>query len=241
MNSRAAQRPDEGDHDHSLDVSEESAPNYLRWIAELCSPYLGRSVLEIGSGHGTVTQYLAQGREHLVATDVSPECVARLATRFASTANVSVQFADLRDLQITETFDSVVMINVLEHIYDDAGALATLRDRLNPGGSIVVYVPAVDRLYGGWDRKVGHFRRYGRKHLAAVVREAGLVADPIRYVNLLAIPAWMAFSTLGGGKDARVGRNLNIWDRTAVPFTRALESRVRMPIGLNLFCVARRT
>ncbi len=135
----------------------------------------------------------------------------------------------------------MVLINVLEHIYDDAGALAALKSHLKPGGTCVVYVPALNGVYGPYDREVGHWRRYSKKRLAAVAREAGPDARvAVRYVNILAIPAWILLSLGGLKRDAdSVGRTLGLWDKIGVPFGRIVESRIPPPIGLNLLCVSR--
>jgi hypothetical protein len=129
------------------------------------------------------------------------------------------------------------MINVLEHIEDDSGVLAGLRPLLSPGGAIVLYVPALNGLYGRWDRKVGHYRRYSRWRLREVANEAGLDVVELRYVNALAIPAWIAFSRTD--VDRTQGVSLSIWDRTGVPLSRAVERRIRVPFGLNLLAVLR--
>jgi SAM-dependent methyltransferase len=241
VHPKSAADPSAGQHDRDLDVAGDSAPAYLRWIADLLIPYLGASALEVGAGHGSVTQHLARGRR-FVATDVSDSCLSALRSRFADWPNVEVRRLDLREVDMSETFDSTIIINLLEHIYDDAGALATLRDRLNPGGNCLIYVPALNWLYGAWDRDVGHYRRYSKRRLAAVVREAGLQPIKLRYVNMLAIPAWVLFSSRWLDRDdtQSVGRSLALWDRVGIPLTRSIERRVPPPMGLNLFCVARR-
>jgi 2-polyprenyl-3-methyl-5-hydroxy-6-metoxy-1,4-benzoquinol methylase len=241
VHRKAAPDPSAGQHTRGIDIADDSAPAHLRWIADQLIPHLGGSVLEVGAGRGAVTQHLAQGRR-LVAADLSDACLSVLRARFADSPNVEVRRMDLRDIDVQETFDSAVLINVLEHIHDDCGALRALAAHLNPGGNCLVYVPAMNWLYGPFDRDVGHYRRYSKRRLAAVVREAGLRPVALRYVNMLAIPAWMAYSSRGMDRDDAhsVGRSLDLWDRVGVPLTRSLEQRVRPPIGLNLFCVARR-
>lgn len=226
----------EGDHDAALDLADEASSNYLQWIADLCRPHLGPSVLEVGAGIGAITERIGGGRR-IMATDLSDPCVARLEERFAGRDDVVVAKADLRTFEPAEPFDSVLMVNVLEHIEDDAGALARLRTFLRPGGTAVLYVPALNGLYGPWDRKVGHFRRYSRWRLGEVLRGGGFDVAELRYVNLLAIPAWAAFAR--SDVEANVGRSLSLWDKAAVPVIRAVESRVRAPIGLNLLGVGR--
>ena len=230
----------EGDHDANLDVADEHAPNYLSWIADLCRPHLGPRVLEVGAGYGAITARYQHGRQ-VVANDVSPSCVNVLRQRFADTPTVRIDDRDLRTLPYRRHFDSVLMVNVLEHIPDDVAALAQLGRAVVPGGTIVVYVPALNGLYGPWDRQVGHYRRYSVWRLREVFRQAQLQPLVVRWVNLLAIPAWAACSRDDVTDRQRNGRLLSLWDRTAVPTGRFIESRISVPIGLNVLGVARVT
>ncbi len=236
VHPKALDRPAEtGQHDHNLDVADETAPNYLRWIAELIAPHLGQRVLEVGAGLGSITEIWAPGHE-VVASDLSAPCVSALQARFAAWPNVTVMQDDVRQLsEAGERFDSIVMVNVLEHIEDDAGVLGSFADILRPHGTVVIYVPALNALYGPWDRRVGHFRRYSKWRLREVARAADLKVVEMRYVNLLAIPAWLAFSRTN--IDTSAGSSLSIWDRVGVPAGRALERRVKVPIGLNVLAV----
>jgi SAM-dependent methyltransferase len=236
VHPRAARIDEQEDDDRfNLDVVEDVAPNYVSWMAQLCAPHLGRTVLEIGAGIGAVTEHLVRGRE-IVATDLSPSSVETMRERFRDAPNVTVLQADVRTLSSSERFDSVLMINVLEHIRDDVATLELLRGRLNPGGTIVVYVPALNGLYGSWDERARHFRRYSKWRLRRVLEAAGLEPVELRYANLLAIPAWFLFSVLRRSGDDG-GSSLGLWDRTGVPLTRFVESRVPVPLGLNLLAV----
>jgi SAM-dependent methyltransferase len=229
----------EGDHDADLVVTSESAPNYVSWVAEICAVHLGHRVLEVGAGLGVMTAHYEQGRE-VVANDFSPACVRALRERFADHPNVRVEDGDLRTLGLEQRFDSVLMVNVLEHIADDVDALRGLSQLLVPGGDVVAYVPALNGLYGPQDKKVGHYRRYSVWRLREVFREAGLAPIELRWANLIAIPAWAAFGRGDITDDQRSSKLLSLWDRTAVPAGRFIEGRVRIPIGLNVLGVARR-
>jgi hypothetical protein len=104
----------------------------------------------------------------------------------------------------------------------------------------VVYVPALNGLYGALDRKIGHYRRYSVWRLREVFREAGLEPVDLRWVNFIAVPAWAAFGRGDVDDRERSGNLLSLWDRTAVPAGRFLEAHVRIPIGLNVLGVGRR-
>jgi protein-L-isoaspartate O-methyltransferase len=227
----------EAEHSANIDVAEDNAPNYLSWIAERCRPHLGQRVLEVGAGIGSITERFAGGRE-VLAIERSEWCIKELERRFAATPNVTVRHADLVELFNEEQrFDSIVMINVLEHVEDDVAALASLRQLLVPGGRVVLYIPALNGLYGPWDRKVGHYRRYAKWRMRKVLAAAGLVEVDMRYMNALSIPAWWIFSQ--GNVERSVAGRLSLWDRTGVVIGRRLESIIQPPVGLNLFCVAR--
>lgn len=228
-----------GRHDYGLEMASEATPIYHRWIASRCVPYLGTSVLEVGAGHGAVTHYLALDRR-VVALDASPDCVAALQQRFRGCENVTVVRGDARQLETAEQFDSIVMINVLEHIFDDTGILASLSRHLNPDGTMIIYVPALDILYTKLDRQIGHFRRYTKRRLAAVVREAGLRLIEQRYANMLAIAPWVLSGWVGRSGAAH-SQSLAAWDRIGTRLGIAIESHVNPPIGLNLFAVAERS
>ena len=228
----------EGEHDIGLENSAETAAGYLTWIANVCDPYLGHRVLEVGAGVGGVTAGYESGRE-VVASDLSPVAVEGLQRRFAETPNVEVVGADLRTYETDEKFDSILMVNVLEHIHQDAEALKGLTRMLKPGGNFVIWVPALNGIYGEWDHIAGHYRRYSRWRLRGVFAAAGLEAIDIRYHNSLAVLPWLAFrNSTGSDEDGRL-QKLSLWERTGVPATKFIEGHVRPPLGLNLLAVAR--
>jgi len=230
----------EGEHDIGLENTATNAASYMAWLAKLCDRHLGRRVLEVGAGSGAITAGYERGRE-VVAADASPIAVAGLRERFADRPNVTVVDADLRTYQPDERFDSVLMVNVLEHILDDVEALRGLSRLLVRFGNVVIYVPALNGLYGEWDHMGGHYRRYARWRLREVFEEAGLEPLELRYVNSLAIVPWIVFQGAGDLNDeARRGRLLQAWDRVGVPLNRAIDAHLRPPVGLNLFGVARR-
>jgi SAM-dependent methyltransferase len=230
-------RPEEGVHESHLDVAGENSPNYATWVAQMIKPHLGYRVLEVGAGIGTITTRYAEGHS-VHATDISPECVRELQLRFDGWANVSVSQDDIREMALAgRKFDSIVMVNVLEHIEDDSGLLAGLKTLLALGGNIVLYVPALNGLYGRLDHLVGHYRRYSKWRMRAVAEEAGLRPVVLRYANSLAIPAWFAYSRSRTSIDITLSSRLSLWDRVGVPVSRSLENAIRVPIGLNVLAV----
>ena len=169
-----------------------AAPNYNRWMFDRLRPWVGRRVLEIGSGIGNLSAFLLD-RERLVLTDTASDYLDRLRARFAGYANVAVAHLYLPDDHAGlagERFDTIICLNVLEHVEDDHTSLVVMRRLLAPGGRLVLLVPALRALYGTLDAALGHHRRYGRRDLASKFPAAGLVLRHLEYFNLAGIPGW---------------------------------------------------
>ena len=219
----------------------ESAPHYNAWLAAQFRPWLGSRVLEVGAGIGTMTQQLAPGRELLVALELDAFYVERLRNLFRDVPHVKpvlsgVEAADWARLR-TEQFDTVVMSNVLEHIEDDVGALRNLRSVLPAGGRLVLFVPALQGVFGSLDEAVGHFRRYEEGPLRSVMEQAGFEVEHLRWMNLVGIPGWFFNSRLLR-RRAMPPLQLRAFDVVA-PLLAAAESKLELPVGLGLFAVGR--
>jgi SAM-dependent methyltransferase len=213
-------------------------PRYRRYQFSLMAPHCGPSVLEVGSGQGDLAVQFT-GLQRLVVTDADPAAVQLLKERFAGRPGVEVRQLDLDGgVQPGEPVDSVVAANVLEHLADDAAALRTLARLVRPGGTIVLWVPGYPALYGDFDRRVGHYRRYTPDTLSRVVQAAGLTVERCHPVNLLGGLAWWLAVRLGGTGSPRPGL-VALYDRIVVPATRTIERFRPPPFGQSVLCVAR--
>jgi SAM-dependent methyltransferase len=216
-----------------------AAPRYRQWEYDLVAPFLGRTVLEVGSGLGYFAEKLAEGGfDRLVLSDPDAGCLARLRETYAGRADVEVAELSLPGrIDIGKPLESVVAMNVLEHIEDDVQALRDLAAIVTRGGRIVLWVPAYMQLYGDFDRNVGHFRRYTPDTIRAAVERAGLVTRHVRPVNFLGgIAWWIAVRRGGAGRpDPRL---VWLYDNVVVPTSRTVERVVRPPFGQSVLCVA---
>ena len=166
------------------------ASNYNRWIFESIEPYLGRNALEIGCGTGTFSALIAGAVEHLTAIDISQEFIEIARRRHAKVPNITILKTDATEELPDQKFDSIVMLDVLEHIADDAGILTSLTNKLAPGGRIILKVPAIPRLFNSLDAAVGHCRRYNQKTLTLAAHSAGCTVRYCRSFNIAGIPGW---------------------------------------------------
>ncbi len=213
---------------------------YNAWLWEQVSPYIGKRVLEVGAGLGTMTRYFV-GREFVLATEIDPQYLRRLQRTFASRPNVTVQSLDLNapfPTWVPESrLDTILCCNVLEHIDDDEAALTRFAQSLPSGGRVVLIIPALKGLYGAIDKAIHHYRRYDRAEIIEKLERAGLRVETTKFFNLAGVPGWYLNScllkrTTVPGLQARLNSLL-------VPLLR-LEKHVSLPWGMSLLAVGQK-
>ena len=167
------------------------APRFNAWMADVVRPFCGRKVLEIGSGTGNLTRQLVP-RERYVASDVNPLYLQTLRGLSADRPYLDVTLTDVtRGESFPDGgFDTVVCLNVIEHVDDDLGALENIRRVLAPGGRAIILVPRGPGLYGTLDEVLGHKRRYTEPALADLARRAGLEVEQVVPFNRVGTIAW---------------------------------------------------
>jgi len=169
------------------------APRFNAWMADTIRPFCGRRVLEIGSGTGNLTRRLLP-REAYVASDVNPLYLQTLRSLTSDRPYLDVSLTDVTCgdsfPSVPGGFDTVVCLNVIEHVDDDVGALLNLRRVLAPGGRAIVLVPRGPGLFGTLDEILGHRRRYTEATLRRAALDAGLEPKEILPFNRVGTPAW---------------------------------------------------
>jgi len=138
----------------------------------------------------------------------------------------------------TPCWDSIAYINVLEHIADDAAELQLAHSVLRPGGTLLVFVPALQWLYSDFDRSIGHVRRYHREPLARLVRTCGFEILRLRYFDIAGVLPWLVTMVWPRGRLRPA--SVRLYDRLVTPVMRRIERVFEPPIGKNLLLVARR-
>ncbi len=188
----------------------------------------------MGCGTGTFTTLFASVAGRVTAIEIDPVICEEAVGRTREIENVILVNGDARVALPSEQFDTVVMLDVLEHIEDDVEMMKSLADRLIPGGHLVLKVPAISKLYNSMDAAVGHFRRYDKEGLGRLADAAGLRPLRLQPLNLLGIPAWWWNGVSGNSvaPEAQIGG----FDRL-VPFLEFLETRRQPPVGLSLIAV----
>jgi glycosyltransferase involved in cell wall biosynthesis len=170
------------------------APNFNRWMADTIRPSLGKKVLEIGAGIGNLSRILIRSRSVYAATDRDAESLDRLQGCLGHRPNLITSELDASCLEQYAPFmgkvDTVVCLNVIEHIKDDLGALSNIYQVLEDRGRAIILVPADQNIYGTLDEALGHWRRYSEPQLVEQMRKAGFAVEPIIPFNRISRPGW---------------------------------------------------
>jgi glycosyltransferase involved in cell wall biosynthesis len=182
------------DKDKGILDAFSSAPNFNRWMADTIKPYLGKHVLEIGAGIGNLSRILMSGRKRYVATDLDAEHLERLRSRLAGRPHLETAILDAAReedaLPFRGEMDTVVCLNVVEHIKDDLGALRNIHASLRDGGRAVILVPEGQSIFSSLDEELGHWRRYSEDQLRGRMVEAGFKVEAMLRFNRISRPGW---------------------------------------------------
>jgi len=168
------------------------APRFNKWMADVIRPYVGDRVLEIGAGIGNISVPIMP-RSIYWATDVRQHYLDYLVTLRSTRPYMRVGYTDAEKAETFprgQFFDSVICLNVVEHLPDDLAALRNIWDVLEPGGQAIILVPCGPDLYGSLDEVLGHCRRYTEEQLIGVARRAGFHVKQVLEFNRSGVVAW---------------------------------------------------
>ena len=225
---------------HELDQAA-LATNWKTYFGSRLAKYIIGDVLEVGAGLGGTTVQLRDGRQRSwVCLEPDGALARRLEERLAdhpSRVPTRVVVGDLTNVAASERYDSILYIDVLEHIEDDRGELRRAVAHLKPGGFLVILCPAFMTLFSEMDRALGHFRRYTKSTLTAVLPPE-LTRVEAFYLDSLGMLASLANKLLlkqGAPNEGQV----KFWDGTIIPISRLLDRIVLFALGRSIVVVYR--
>jgi SAM-dependent methyltransferase len=219
-----------------------TANDFTRWVIAEISPWLGQRVLEVGCGIGTYSLEIAADTRKVVCVELEEAFVEEFIRRVGNRPNVQVICKDATLLDEwtpnLEGFDTILLLDVLEHIENDVGMLANLAARLMPGGYMIVKVPAMPSIYSAMDVAIGHRRRYDTDSLRGVLLRSGLEIVQIWSFNALAVLGWW-WNGRVLGRVSPPREQIARFNRL-VPAIRAFDRFGRLFCGISIIAIARR-
>ena len=220
----------------------QHATNWKTYYGNLTRPFFGGEVLEVGAGIGATTESLCAGNyerwvclepDRRLAAEIDSKIVAGKLPECCRTMT-----ATLAEMNADEKFDSIVYIDVLEHIEDDAEEITAAARHLKDGGHLVVLSPAHQFLYTPFDKAIGHYRRYNKKSLSAVI------PDELATVKLIYLDSFGGFASLANKIALRQSmptlKQILLWDKKIVPVSIFVDPLIRFSVGKTIIGIWRK-
>lgn len=214
------------------------ATNWKAYWASRVEQYVGSHVLEVGAGIGATARVLCKSQKKWIALEPDPALARRIrdevdAGRLPAVCEVRV--GTLSDLDASDRFDTILYIDVLEHIQDDRGELERAAARLGQGGRIVVIAPAHQYLYTAYDKAIGHHRRYDRRMITSL-NPSGLNLSRFEYLDSVGFLASLG-NRLVLNSSCPSAMQIKVWDRLMVPLSRCLDPLLQRRFGKSVLAV----
>ena len=181
------------DEDKNILLSMSNTHHFNKWLASCLRPYLGNNVLEVGAGIGTMTlEFLP--RDHYTCLEIDPLHIITLKNMFMNKPNVDVFNLNIEDSKeirtLNKSYDTILCLNVLEHLQNDYEALKNMNELLIEGGRLLLVVPNCPNLYNSLDRALGHIKRYKVKDIENLLTNSGYKIRELKTFNKISILGW---------------------------------------------------
>lgn len=220
-----------------------NAPAFNEWLYSSISRHCSGRILEIGSGIGNISGLLLKDHSPVMLSDLRQVYCDKLQQRFGNNPRfegaVQLDIAEdhfrQKHASLLGSFDTVIALNVVEHIKNDTKAVDNCKQLLKPGGKLIILVPAYQWLFNSFDVELGHFKRYTLKELGKLLTSSGLELAYTRYFNLAGIPGWWLTGSVMK-KKVIPGGQLKIFN-LLVPIFRLLDKIVLRKAGLSAIAV----
>ena len=218
------------------------AQNYHQWILDEFRPFLGQHLLEVGAGTGDFSKLLLQHQPtSLTVLEPSQNMFPLLKAKLKNETHIeclNTFFGNIYQ-SLSKQPDTIIYVNVLEHISEDKAELTYMYETLPKNGHVCIFVPALQWLYGTADENLGHFRRYHKKPLESLIQQVGFKIVKSRYFDLVGILPWWLLFCLFKNQEVKAGQ-VSIYDKLVIPVMRKVESKIPLPIGKNILIVGQK-
>jgi SAM-dependent methyltransferase len=219
-----------------VDILEalESAHNYNGYLTRLIRESTeAKDLIDFGAGIGTISKRLRMAGYHVKCIEPDPLQRQRLKEQGFDTLENITSVPD-------DSVSFIFSLNVLEHIDHDSVAIREIRQKLRPGGALLIYVPAFECLWTSFDEKLCHYRRYTKTSLRRLVEQEGFAIESVRYADCLGFIAALVFRLLNRNASALTATSISFYDRWLFAPSRALDRLFDRWFGKNVYVLCRK-
>jgi len=223
------------------------AINYNSWIFNLVEPYLGKSVLEIGAGIGNFSIEILNhpNVQELTVVEIDPMCISKhkLNIKYQNNKDLKVRYiqGDFAQIDLpANKFNTIIALNVLEHMAQEKKALQNINKGLAQRGFTTILVPAFQCLKGSIDKRLGHYQRYNKYVAKSLMQKMGLYVVTMRYYNIIGFFGWLINFRILKRKQQSI-KQVVFFDKYIFPVQMFIEKFTPwQPLGQSLFMVSKK-
>jgi len=217
----------------------QHAGTWKTYFSSFLAGFIGANVLEVGAGIGGTTKYMCAGQhDSWICLEPDENLYRHLVTEISEgnlPACCEPRQGTLADIPAAEKFDTILYVDVLEHIEDDRSEIERAAEKLVAGGRLIVLVPAHQWLFSPFDSAIGHYRRYNARSLQSLT-PATLSPVRSRYLDACGIMLSLANRTIMR-RSAPTQSNIDFWDRVVVPASRLVDPLLFYRVGKTVIQV----
>lgn len=215
-----------------------NANNWKNYWSSRIKPLLGATVLEVGAGVGANLVLLKTKHQQWTALEPDPNLVLGIRQRCEhrpDTDEINISNGTIQSVSFEQQFNSIIYIDVLEHIEQDASELEEALTHLHAGGKLIILAPAHQALFSPFDASVGHYRRYNKTMMRALQPENTKV-EQLYYLDSVGyLASWLNAKILKSGMPTQT--QIQLWDSIMVPLSRVLDSLLGRSFGKTIVMV----
>jgi 2-polyprenyl-3-methyl-5-hydroxy-6-metoxy-1,4-benzoquinol methylase len=222
-------------------ISEANLFN--KWMYETISPFIKGNILELGCGIGNITDFILKDFSSITISDYNPDYIQYLKKKYSQkkeikeVLSIDLQSPDFKNeqKQIKESFDAIILLNVIEHLQDDLAAIENCNYLLKKGGNLILLAPAYTQLFSPMDVNLGHYRRYTIKSLLKLLKQKNLEPINTTYFNFLGAIGWLFLNKLL--RFNNINRNEMYLFNKLVPTARIIDKLICNQLGLSAIVI----
>ena len=215
----------------------DAAKNWRRYQFENILKYINSSVLDVGPGTGNNIQYYKDKASQITLLEINKNLANSLKLKFDGDKKIIVLNTDIHSQE--KKFDTILYMDVLEHIEDDEKEINKALKQLNSGGNLIFFVPAYQFLYSDFDKAIGHIKRYNKKFFLSFKKDENITIIELKYID--SIGFFIAVLNKLFNKDNResIGLGVKIWDKL-IFLSKIMDLIFLNKFGKSLFCIMKK-
>ena len=215
----------------------DAAKNWRKYQFENILKYINSSVLEVGPGTGNNVQYYKDRASEITLLEINKHLASSLKSRFEEDKKIAIQNSDIHSQE--RKFDTILYMDVLEHIEDDKKEINRALEQLKPGGNIIFFVPAYQFLYSDFDKEIGHVKRYNKRFFFSFNKDEKISIIGLKYFDSIGFFMAVLNKLFNKNKKETIGLGVKIWDKL-IFLSKIMDVIFLNKFGKSLFCVIKK-